>query len=71
MRTSWPTVDIAVEGHALGFHLRHPALDDVLLHLEVGDAVAEQAARFRVLLVDMHVVAGTGELLRGSQASRA
>ena len=54
---------VAVEGDALGLHLLDAALDDVLLHLEVGDAVAEQAAGLGVLLVDMHVVAGAGELL--------
>ena len=61
---SWPTCDIAVEGHAFGLHLLDAALDEVLLHLEVGDAVAEQAARLRVFLIDMHVMAGAGELLR-------
>jgi hypothetical protein len=29
-----------LEGHAFGFHLRHAAVDQVLLHLEVGNAVA-------------------------------
>ena len=56
-------MDVAMEGDALGLHLRHAALDDVFLHLEVGNAVAEQAAGIGVLLVDMHVVAGAGELL--------
>ena len=42
----------------------------ILLHLEVGDAVAEQAAGMGVLLVDMHVVAGAGELLGRGKSGR-
>ncbi len=34
-------VHVAMERHALGLHLLHAALDDALLHLEVGDAVAQ------------------------------
>ena len=64
-------MDIAVEGHAFGFHLCHAALDDVFLHFEVGDAVAEQAAGMSVLLVDMHVMAGAAELLCRGEASRS
>ena len=60
-------MDVAMEGDALGLHLLHAALDDVFLHLEIGDAVAEQAAGIGVLLVDMHVMAGAGELLRGGK----
>ncbi|MEY9677574.1 hypothetical protein ABIE93_007508 [Bradyrhizobium elkanii] len=57
-----------VEGDAFGFHLRHAAVDDALLHLEVGNAVAQQAAGLGELLVDMHLVAGARELLRGGHA---
>ena len=60
-----------MEGHALGFHLRDAAVDEVLLHLEVGNAVAQQAAGLGDLLVDMDVVAGARELLRAGQAGRA
>ena len=59
-----------MEGDALGLHLLDPALDDIFFHLEIGDAVAEQAAGIGVLLIDMHVVAGAGELLRGREARR-
>ena len=38
-------VHVAMEGHALGFHLLHAAVDDALLHLEVGDAVDAAARR--------------------------
>ena len=61
-------VNAAVEDDALGFHLAHAVGDDRLLHLEVGDAVGEQAARLRALLVDVHLVTGAGELLGGGEA---
>ena len=61
-------VHAAMERHAFGFHLLHAARDDVLFHLEVGDAVHEQAAGARVLLVDVHVVTGARELLGGGKA---
>ena len=38
-----------------------------LFHLEVGNAVAQQAAGLGVLLIDMDVVAGARELLRASK----
>ncbi len=60
-----------VEGDAFAFHLRHAAVDDVLFHLEVGNAVTQQAAGLGVFLEHMHVVAGARELLRAGQARRA
>ena len=60
-----------MERHALGFHLLHAALDDALFHLEVGDAVDEQPAGLGALLVDVHVMAGARELLRGGEPGRA
>ena len=60
-------MDAVVEGDALGFHLRHAAVDDVLLHLEIGNAVAQQAAGLGEFLEQMHVVAGARELLRAGQ----
>ena len=42
--TSTPTLHARRERHALGRHLLHAAVDEVLLHLEVGDAVAQQPA---------------------------
>ena len=62
-------MDAVVEGDALGLHLRDAAVDDVLLHLEVGDAVAQQAAGLGVLLEEVHVVAGARELLRAGHAA--
>ena len=52
-----------VKRHAFRFHLRDAAVDVLLLHLEVGNAVTQQPAGLGVLLVDMHVMAGAGELL--------
>ena len=60
-----------MEGHALGLHLRDAAVDVDLLHLEVGNAVAQQAAGLGVLLEDVHVVAGARELLRAGEPGRA
>jgi hypothetical protein len=59
-----------VEDHALGFHLCDAAVDVDLLHLEVGNAVAHQAAGLGPFLVDMHVVAGARELLRAGHSGR-
>src|SRR5580693_998894 len=64
-------MDAVMEGDALGFHLRHPAVDDMLLHLEIGDAVTQQAAGLGEFLKQMHVVAGAGELLGAGQTGRA
>ena len=42
-----------------------------LLHLEVGNAVTQQAAGLGVLLVDVHLMAGARELLRRGEAGGA
>ena len=60
-----------MEGHALLLHLRDPQVDVMLLHLEVGNAIAHQPAGLGVLLVEMHLVAGARELLRAGHAGRA
>ena len=60
-----------MEGHAFGLHLLTPRVDVMLLHLEVGNAVAQQAAGLGVLLEHMHVVPGARELLRAGQARRS
>ncbi len=64
-------MDAVMEGDALGLHLLHADVDDALLHLEVGNAVAQQAAGLGEFLEDMHVVAGARELLRAGHAGRA
>ncbi len=58
-----PDMHIVMKDDAFGFHLRDAAVDQMLLHLEIGNAVAQQPARFRVFLVDMDVMAGARELL--------
>ncbi len=57
-----------MEGHALGLHLLHAPVDVVLLHLEIGDAIAQQAAGLGEFLEHVHVVAGARELLRAGHA---
>ena len=64
-------IDAAMEGHALALHLLDAAVDEVLLHLEVGDAEAHQPAGLALALVDVDVVAGAAELLRRRHAGRA
>ena len=63
-------VDAAMEGDALALHLLDAAVDEVLLQLEVRDAVAQQPAWLALALIDMHVMAGTAKLLRRGQAGR-
>ena len=64
-------VRVGLELHAFGAHLLQAAVDEVLLHLEIGDAVAQQAADAVGLLEHRHRVAGARQLLRGGQAGRA
>ena len=59
---------VGQEGDAFGAHLLNAAVDDVLLQLEVGNAVAQQAADAVVLFIDGDGVAGAAQLLRGGQA---
>jgi hypothetical protein len=61
-------MDAVVEGDALRLHLADAPVDVVLLHLEVGNAVAQEPAGAPVLLEDMHLVADARELLRGGKA---
>ena len=57
-----------VERDAFAFHLRDAQVDGLLLHLEIGNAVAQQPAGLGEFFVDVHVVAGPPELLRASHA---
>ncbi len=63
-------VDAGAEGDPLGLHLLEPAVEEALLHLEVGDAVAEQAADAVGPLEDGDGVAGARQLLGAGQARR-
>ena len=64
-------VDAGPELRALGPHLGDPPLEVALLHLELGDAVAQQAADAIGPLEHDHGVSGPGELLGGGQPRRA
>ncbi len=66
-----PTAGVGPELGALGLHLAQPAVDVALLHLELGDAVAQQAADAVGPLEHEHVVPGPGQLLGGGEAGRA
>ncbi len=59
-----------MEDDTLRLHLGDAALDDRLLELEIRDAVAEQTARRRVLLEDVHLMAGASELLGRGEPRR-
>src|SRR5512144_1145410 len=66
-------IDAGTEAHAFLLHLRDPAIDQPLLHFEVGDAVTEQTAGPIVLFEYHDVVADASELLcaRKAGGSRA
>src|SRR6185437_7404725 len=64
-------MNAVMKGDALGLHLLDAAVDDVFFHLEVGNAVAQQAARLGEFLEHMHVMAGACELLRAGEARGA
>ena len=64
-------IDAIVEGGALGRDLVDAAVDAVLLHLEVGNAVAHEPAGARLPLVDVDLVAGPRQLLGGGKARRS
>ncbi len=59
---------VVMEDDAFRLHLLDAPVDMALFELEVGNAVAEQAARPGVLLIDVNLVAGAGELLRAGEA---
>ena len=64
-------VDAGAEDRALAAHLVQAPVEVLLLHLELGDAVAQQAADLVGPLVDRDRVAGPGQLLGGGEAGRA
>ena len=64
-------LDAAAELGALGPHLVEPPVQVPLLHLELGDAVPQQAAGRVVALEHGHRVPGPGQLLGGRQPGRA
>jgi hypothetical protein len=64
-------LDARTEAGALGLHLGEARVDLALLHLEVGDPVAEQPADAVVALVHGDGVPGARELLRGGEPGGA
>ena len=69
--TSTPMLHAGAEHDALLLHQREPAIEDALLHLELGNAVAQQAADAIGALEDRHQVAGAVELIGGGEPGRA
>ena len=63
--------DAGPEDGALTTHLVDALVEVLLLHLELGDAVAQQPADLVGALVDRHGVAGPGQLLGGRKSGRA
>ena len=61
-------VRVGHERDALGAHLLNAAVDDVLFHLEVGNAVTQQAADAVCLFVNSDGVTGAAQLLRCCQS---
>ena len=58
------------ESHAFGFHLRDAAVDMRFFHLEIGNAVTQQAADAIGFFEHGHIVPGARQLLRGCHAGR-
>src|SRR5258706_12033 len=62
--------DAGAEPHAFRFHLIDPAVDQPLLHLEIGNAVTQQAADPVVFFEHRDIVPGPRELLGASEPGR-
>src|SRR5206468_2575989 len=63
-------VSIRDKFHAFGFHLLDAAIDQMLLHLEIRDAVAEQASDPVPLLEQRDIVTGARQLLGRCESRR-
>src|SRR5271165_6611007 len=64
-------VRVGLEADTFGLHLGHTAVDEMLLHLEVRDAVAQQSADAIRLFVYGDVMSGARELLCGGETRGA
>src|SRR6266705_3083266 len=62
--------DTGTERHPFGFHLVDPAVDQPLLHLEIGYPVAQKTADAVVFFEHRDVVPGARELLGASEPRR-
>src|SRR5450756_678468 len=63
-------VDTVSEPRALGLHLGQTTVKDGLLHLELGDAIAQQAAGLVGSLEDGDGMPGPGQLLGNGETGR-
>jgi NAD(P)H-dependent glutamate synthase small subunit len=63
-------VGVGLEHDAGFLHQLEPPVEDALLHLELGDAVAQQATDAIRAFEHRHRMPGPGQLLRGGQAGR-
>ena len=66
-----PTCALVTNFTPSACHLLQAAVDEVLFHLEFGNAVAQQSADAVRLFVNRDPVAGAIKLLRGGQSRRA
>ena len=66
-----PDLDPGAEFHALGLHLTDTAVDQPLLHFEVGDPVAQQATDAVGLFEQRDPMSGARQLLRAGEPRRA
>ncbi len=64
-------IGVVMEGDAFGFQLLDAAVNEVLFHFEIGNAITQQTARFCVLFINMNIMALARELLRGCHTRRA
>ena len=70
-RNIHPDMGAVAEDRAFGFHLLDAPVDVVLLHLEVGNAVAQKPARPGVPLEHVHLMTSARELLGAGEPGRA
>ena len=63
-------VSIRNKLHTFSFHLLDASVDQMLLHLEIRDPVAEQASDPVPLLKKRHIVTSARQLLRSRESSR-
>ena len=63
--------DTGAEHHAFGFHLADAAVDQMLFHLEVGNAVTQQSADAVGFFEQGHGMAGARQLLGARHAGGA
>ena len=63
-------MSLGLEPHSLGAHLLQPPVDEVFLHLEIRNAVAQQAADAVVFFEYRDLMSRARQLLRSRQSGR-